>query len=139
MFNAKVYSVSIPSSGVALEEEHIAREVIARWNIEEGEKHGVVFLAIPNNYRGVTPDIYIFAIDNYVDEQKVKAAIQTGAKVILFFRGHHDEKNTIASEVRSIDDFHTKMQEKCLCLSYNSNSEFECEFHNELKRIGSKY
>lgn len=43
MFNAKVYTVSIPSSGVALEEEHIAREVIARWNIEEGEKHGVVF------------------------------------------------------------------------------------------------
>ena len=27
MFNAKVYTVSIPSSGVALEVEHIAREV----------------------------------------------------------------------------------------------------------------
>lgn len=27
MFNAKVYTVSIPSSGVALEEEYIAREV----------------------------------------------------------------------------------------------------------------
>ena len=35
MFNAKVYTVSIPSSSVALEEEHIAREVIAQWNIEE--------------------------------------------------------------------------------------------------------
>ena len=51
MFNAKVYTVSIPSSGVALEEEYIAREVIARWNIEEGEKHGVAYLTIPNNYR----------------------------------------------------------------------------------------
>ena len=30
MFNAKVYTVSIPSSSVALEEEHIAREVIDR-------------------------------------------------------------------------------------------------------------
>ena len=49
MFSASVYTVSIPSSGVALE-EHIVREVIARWNIEEGEKHGVVFLTIPNNY-----------------------------------------------------------------------------------------
>lgn len=74
MFNAKVYIVSIPSSGVALE-EHIAREVIARWNIEEGEIHGVVYLAIPNNYRGITPDIYIFIIDNFVDEQKVETAI----------------------------------------------------------------
>lgn len=37
MFNAKVYTVMIPSSGIALEEEHIAREAIARWNIEERE------------------------------------------------------------------------------------------------------
>ena len=36
MYNAKVYTVGIPSSGVAMEEEHIAREVIAQWNIEEG-------------------------------------------------------------------------------------------------------
>lgn len=38
MYQSKVYTVSIPSSGIALE-EHIAREVIARWNIEEGEKN----------------------------------------------------------------------------------------------------
>ena len=35
MYQAKVYTVSILSSGVALEEEHIVREVIARWNVEE--------------------------------------------------------------------------------------------------------
>ena len=125
MFNAKVYTVSIPSSGVALEEEHIAREVIARWNIEEGEKHGVVFLTIPSNYRGITPDIYIFAIDNYVDEQKVEAAIQTGAKVMLFFRSHHDEKNTIDSEVRKIEAFRENVKDKCVCVDYNNNSRFE--------------
>ena len=125
MFNAKVYTVSIPSSGVALEEEHIAREVIARWNIEEGEKHGVVFLTLPNNYRGVTPDIFIFAIDNYVDEQKVDTAIQTGAKVLLFFRSHHDEKNTIESEVKKIEAFRAKVQEKCICVDYDNNNKFE--------------
>ena len=125
MFNAKVYTVSIPSSGVALEEEHIAREVIARWNIEEWEKHGVVFLTIPSNYRGITPDIYVFAIDNYVDEQKVEAAIQTGAKVMLFFRGHHDEKNTIESEVRKIRSFRANVQEKSVCVDYYSKNDFE--------------
>ena len=77
--------------------------MIARWIIEEGEKHGVVYLTIPNNYRGITPDIYLFVIDNYMDERKVDAAIQTGAKVMLFFNSHHDEKNTIESEVRAID------------------------------------
>lgn len=103
MFNAKVYTVSIPSFGVALEKEHIAREVIDRWNIEKGKKYGVVFLAIPNNYRSITPDIYIFVIDNYVDESKVETSIQTGAKVMLFFNSHHDEKNTIESEVKAVE------------------------------------
>ena len=135
MYQAKVYTVSIPSSGVALEEEHIAREVIARWNIEEGEKHGVVFLTIPNNYRGITPDIYIFAIDNYVDEQKVEAAIQSGAKVMLFFSSHHDEKNTMESEVKKIVNFREKVQGKCVCADYNNNFKFEDVLKTQLSKI----
>ena len=125
MFNAKVYTVSIPSSGVALEEEHIAREVIARWNIEEGEKHVEVFLIIPNNYRGITPDIYIFVIDNYVDEQKVEAAIQTGAKVMLFFNGHHDEKNTIESEVKAVEALKKEIESKCVCCEFSGKTDLE--------------
>lgn len=35
MFNAKVYTVNIPSFGAALEEEHIARDMIVLWNIAE--------------------------------------------------------------------------------------------------------
>ncbi len=125
MFEAKVYTVSIPSSGVALEEEHIAREVIARWNIEKGEKDKIVYLVIPNNHWGITPNIYIFAIDNYVDEQQVYAANQTGAKVMLLFRNHHDEKNTIESELISIASFRERMKELCVCADYNSNINFE--------------
>ena len=125
MYNAKVYTVSIPSSGVALEEEHIAREVIARWNIEEGEKHGVAFLIVPSNCKDITPDVFIFAIDNYVDEQKVEAAIQTGVKVMLFFRSNHDEKNTIDCEVKKIEAFRENVKDKCVCADYNNNSSFE--------------
>ena len=125
MFNAKVYTVSIPSFGVALEEEHIAREVIARWNIEEREKHGVVFLTIPNNYKGITPDIYIFIIDNYVDEQKVEVAIQTDAKVMLFFNSHHDENNTIESEVKAVEEFRNEMKSKCVYCEFGGKEEFE--------------
>ena len=135
MYKAKVYTVSIPSSGVALEEEHIAREVIARWNIEEGEKHGVVFFTIPNNYRGITPDIYLFAIDNYVDEQKVEAAIQTGAKVMLFFRSHHDEKNTIESEVKKIETFRVNVQGKCTCVEYGHKGVFETSLEALLSKV----
>lgn len=135
MFNAKVYTVSIPSSGVALEEEHIAHEVIARWNIEEGEKHGVAYLTIPSNYRGITPDIYIFVIDNYVDESKVEAAIQSGAKVMLFFNSHHDEKNTIESEVKAVEAFKNEMESKCVCCEFSGKADFEIILANALEKV----
>lgn len=135
MFNAKVYTVSIPSSCVALEEEHISREVIARWNIEEGEKHGVVYLAIPNNYRGITPDIYIFVIDNYVDEQKVEAAIQTGAKVMMYFSSHHDEKNTIESEVKAVEVFKKEMASTCVCCEFSGKADFEASLVKAMEII----
>ena len=64
-----------------------------QWNVENGEKSGVVFQAIPHNYKGITPDIFIFVIDNVVDKTKVEAAIATGAKVMLFFNEFHDEEN----------------------------------------------
>lgn len=135
MFNAKVYTASIPSSGEALEEEHIAREVIAQWNIEEGEKHGMVYLAIPNNYRGITPDIYLFVIDNFVDEQKVEAAIQTGAKVMLFFNQYNDEKNTIPSELQRVEVFKEKMKKKCRCIEYSGKVDFEKSLFEILQTI----
>lgn len=135
MFNAKVYTVSISSSGVVLEEEHIAREVIARWIIEEGEMHGVAYLTIPNNYRGITPDIYIFVIDNYVDESKLEAAIQTGAKVMLFFNSHHDEKNTIESEVKAVEAVKNEMESKCVCCEFSGKADFEIILANALEKV----
>ena len=135
MFNAKVYTVSIPSSGVVLEEEHIAREVIARWNVEEGEKHGVAYLTVPNTYTDIIPDFFLFAIDNYVDQQKVEAAIATGAKVLLLFCNHHDEKNTLESEVKAIETFRSKVQDKCTRIGYNNKSDFEGALLTELSKI----
>jgi len=85
----------------------------------------VAFLTVPNNYRGITPDIYIFAIDNYVNEQKVQTAIQTGAKVMLFFRNYHDDENTLESEMRKIKAFRVRVQDKCTCVDYNNKQAFE--------------
>lgn len=92
MYTAKVYTVSIVSPGVTIEEEHIARETLDRWNAENGKERGKVFLPLPSDSIEET-DIFIFAIDNFVDKTKVEAAIATGAKVILFFRKYHDENN----------------------------------------------
>jgi hypothetical protein len=43
-----------------------------------------------------------------------------GAMVMLFFCSHHDEKNTIESEVKKIEAFRAKVQEKCVCMVYNA-------------------
>ena len=40
------------------------------------------------------------------------------------FRIHHDEKNTMESEVKRIDAFREKVQGKCACAEYNNNSMF---------------
>lgn len=53
------------------------------------------------------------------------AAIQTSAKVMLFFRGYHDEKNTIESELKKIEAFRAKVQDKLVCVDYNNKSDFE--------------
>ena len=92
MYTAKVYTVSIVSPGVTIEEEHIARETLDRWNAENGKERGKVFLPLPSDSIEET-DIFIFAIDNFVDKTKVEAAIAIGATVILFFRKYHDENN----------------------------------------------
>lgn len=44
---------------------------------------------------------------------------------MLFFSSHHDEKNTIESEVRKIEAFRAKVQEKCVCVDYNSKNLFK--------------
>lgn len=123
MFTSKVYTVSIPSSGIVLEEERIAREVIIRWSIENGEKTGIVLLPIPSDCKDITPDIYIFTIDNYVEIAKVEAAVATGAKVFLFFRKSHDENNTIASELQAIQTLRSSI--KATCIDYNGPSDFK--------------
>ena len=133
MYPSKVYTVSIVSSGVALEEEHIARETLTRWNIENGEKSGVVFQAIPHNYKGITPDIFIFAIDNYVDKAKVEAAIATGAKVLLFFSKHHDENNTLSSELQPIQEL--KASTTATCIDHSGPADFGQTLSKTLKEL----
>jgi len=56
---------------------------------------------------------------------RMEAAIQTGAKVMLFFNSHHDEKNTITSEVKAVEAFREIIQDKCACVDYNSKNVFE--------------
>lgn len=138
MFKSKVYTVSVSSSGIVLEEERIAREVINRWSLENGEKTGVVLLPLLSGCEDVIPDIYIFAIDNYVEAGKVEAAIATGAKVFLFFCKHHDPNNTLQTELDKIASFRIAVQSRCTCVDYDETTGFGEALKAELDDLCQK-
>lgn len=105
-----------------MREERLALDVVSQWNILHGEGHGVVFLPVAQD---VTPDIYLFVIDNYMDVNKVDSAIATCAKVVLFFSAYHDSKNTIDRDLAVIEDYRKGIENKCACIDYNCISDFE--------------
>lgn len=123
MYTAKVYTVSIVSPGVTIEEEHIARETLNRWNAENGKEKGKVFLPLPSDSTE-EPDIYVLPIDNYVDTAKAKTIIATGKPVILLFSEYHDEDNTIPAELKDVEALKNAKAPNCVKASYNGNRYF---------------
>lgn len=124
MYTAKVYTVSIVSPGVTIEEEHIARETLNRWNAAFGKEKGKVFLPLPSDSTA-EPDIYVLPIDNYVDITKAKAIIATNKPVILLFSEYHDEDNTIPAELRDVEALKNEKASNCVKATYNGRNDFQ--------------
>ncbi len=124
MYTAKVYTVSIVSPGVTIEEEHIAREILNRWNAENGKEKGKVFLPLPSDSTA-EPDTYVLPIDNYVDNAKAKAIIATNKPVILLFREFHDEENTIPVELKDVEALKSAKAPNCVMATYNGSKDFQ--------------
>lgn len=124
MYTAAIHTVSIVSPGVTIEEEHIARETLNRWNAENGKEKGKVFLPLPSDSTA-EPDIYVLPIDNYVDNAKAKAIIATNKPVILLFREFHDEENTIPVELKDVEALKKEKAPNCVKATYNGIKEFQ--------------
>ena len=124
MYTATIHTVSIVSPGVTIEEEHIARETLNRWNATFCKEKGKVFLPLPTDST-VEPDIYVLPIDNYVDTAKANAIIATGKPVILLFSEYHDEENTIPAELKDVEALKNAKATNCVKASYNGNRNFQ--------------
>jgi hypothetical protein len=124
MYTATIFTVSIVSPGVTIEEEHIARETLNRWNAENGKEKGKVFLPLPSDSTA-EPDIYILPIDNYVDTAKAKAIIATNKPVILLFSEYHDEGNTIPAELKDVEALKSEKAPNCVKATYNGSKDFQ--------------
>ena len=124
MYTATIYTVSIVSPGVTIEEEHIAREILNRWNAENGKEKGEVFLPLPSDSTA-EPDIYVLPIDNYVDNAKANIIIATGKPVILLFSEYHDEGNTIPAELKDVEALKNEKAPNCVKATYNGKRDFQ--------------
>lgn len=124
MYTATIHTVSIFSPGVTIEEEHIARETLNRWNAENGAEKGKVFLPLPSDSTA-EPDIYVMPIDNYVDTAKTNKIIATNKPVILLFSEFHDEENTIPVELKVVEALKNAKAPNCVKASYNGNRNFQ--------------
>ena len=124
MYTATIHTVSIVSPGVTIEEEHIAREILNRWNAENGKEKGKVFLPLPSDSTA-EPDIYVLPIDNYVNITKANKIIATGKPVILLFSEYHDEGNTIPAELKNVEALKNEKAPNCVKATYNGKRNFQ--------------
>lgn len=88
MFIAKVYKVMIGSLSGAMEEVHLAKEIIRKWNQDnaEGEERQFMPVEWSTKTEGLNrADIVIGIIGNWIDNTAVvEECAQMGKKVIFF-------------------------------------------------------
>lgn len=137
MFEAKVYRIAVSTLGAILQEEHLAKETIQKWNAECAEKTGKLFLSVPEG-APVTPDLYLVIIDSYVDATKVQEIIAKGKPIAFFFNKYHDPRNSIQAEVDKVETFKDTVKDKYCCVDYNAPQEFVSAFDSLLNEINKK-
>lgn len=124
MYTATIHTVSIVSPCVTIEEEHIARETLNRWNATFGKEKAKIYLPLLSDSTA-EPDIYVLPIDNYVDIAKAKAIIATNKPVILLFREFHDEENTIPVELKDVEAIKDTKATNTITATYNGCNDFQ--------------
>lgn len=128
MFSAKVYRVMVGSLSGTMEEVYVAKETIRKWNLENAERTGKLFLPTEWSVK-VNPDevdVVIGIVGNWIENTAfIEDCIKAGKQVVLFFNAFQDPKNTIPNEYDDVYFFKNKIQELCVCYEYSGTTELE--------------
>lgn len=122
MFTAKVYRVMVGSLSGAMEEVYVAKEAIRKWNQQNAEREGKMFMPIEwavgiDDVQNV--DIVVGIVDNWLDNPKfVEDCIEAGKSVMLFFKDSHDPTNTISGEEEDVRVFENRIGGLCFCSKF---------------------
>ena len=122
MFKATVYNVMIDSLSGSMEEVYVAKEVVRKWNQQNAERSGKLFLPVEwttNSEELQNVDVVIGVIGNYIDNKRlIEDCIETGKKVLLFFSAYQDSHNTIQSEHDAVKAFRERVKARCFCADF---------------------
>ena len=138
MFTAQVYTVQIFCLSGIMDEMHLAQEVIRKWNQENAQNEGKLFLQIPEASTPGEADVVIGIVGNFIDNAKadvIEASVKAGKKVLLFFSEYQDPENTIPAEVEVVKALRHKMESECSCHSFNGRSSFERDLNKSIETI----
>ncbi len=127
MFTSQVYTVQILCLSGIMDETHLAQEVIRKWNQENAQNDGKLFLQIPEASTPGEADVIIGIVGNYIDNAKadvIEASVKVGKKVSLFFSEYQDPENTIPAELKDVEAFKNDKAANCVMESYNGSNEF---------------
>lgn len=120
----------------AMEEVYVAKEAIRKWNQQNAEREGKMFMPIEwaagkDAIQNV--DIVVGIVNNWLDNPKfIEDCIEAGKSVMLFFKALLDSTNTLSGEIEIVLLFRGKVQSCSYCTSYNSKSELIVSMNEQL-------
>jgi len=120
----------------AMEEVYVAKETIRKWNQQNAERTGKVFMPIEWGTSQETiqnSDIVVGIVDNWIDNTEfVEDCVEAGKQVMLLFNSLQDPTNTISGEQEMVNSFFDQMQHPCYCSYYNAPTELVGSLNNRL-------
>ena len=138
MFSAKVYRVMVGSLSGTMEEVYVAKETIRKWNLENAEREGKVFLPIEWSVK-VNPDevdVVLGIVGNWIENTPfIEDCIKAGNQVVLFFNAFQDPKNTIPSEHTEVNAFRENLSPICHCVDFNGIDDFGSLLKKQLDKV----
>ena len=137
MFTAKVYRIMVGSLSGAMEEVYVAKETIRKWNHQNAERTGKVFMPMEWDTTRESiqnTDIVVGVIDNWIDNQKcVEGFVEAGKQVMLLFNSQRDPTNTILGELDDVMAFRSRVQTQSFCVCYNGLIELDALLNERLQ------
>lgn len=138
MVKAKVYTVMIGSLSGTMEEVFSAKEVVRKYNQENAESSGKLFLPVEWSMKPedlLKVDVVIGIVGNWIDKPVfIEDFVKDGKKVLLFFNAFQDPKNTIQREHDEVKTFQDRIQDCCHCVKYRGTAELkqqvECQLYS---------